>query len=255
MGTWYSINDHFITQSDKNKGYLIGLLIMTIIVTSISIIFIILEYVWFYEWWTNNIIIIVPVLFTIGYVLWVVFKTRQNGSLFTTSIILLYLVYLTWTALASRPSSSWNPFYHTGYGTVLQILLGLFFTFLVLIILASGTKGDKNTLETKFKNIAAEDREDNQQIEQQNKNGENIESHVFPISVATIIFHAFMIFVSIYYWMLISNWGRPTVKDDDYDYFIDKWAGFWVKLTCQWVVWILYLLSLLAPLIFRNREF
>lgn len=135
----------------NNKGYLYGLLIMTLIITSISIIFVVLEYIWFSKWWANNIIIIVPVLFTIGYVIWVILKTRQNGSLFTTSIVLAYLVYLTWTVLASRPDGTCNSFYHTGYGTVLHILFGLFFTFLILSILASGVKGDKDTLETKLK--------------------------------------------------------------------------------------------------------
>ena len=141
------------------------------------------------------------------------------------------------------------------FGTVIQIFFGLFFTFLALVILASGTKSDKSSPEAKFKNIAAEDKDDNNEIEQQNAKGESVESHVFPVSIATVIFHIFMIFVSIYYWMLISNWGRPTVREDDYDYFIDKWAGFWVKIVGQWVLCILYLLSLLAPLIFRNREF
>lgn len=135
----------------NNKGYLYGLLIMTIILTLISLIFIVLEYVWFSSWWTNNLIIIVPVIFTIGYVVWVILKTRQNGSLFTTSIVLLYLVYLTWTVWASRPQEIWNDFYQTSLGTILHILFGLFFTFFVLFIIASAVKSKNNTLEAKLK--------------------------------------------------------------------------------------------------------
>lgn len=85
------------------------------------------------------------------------------------------------------------------FGTVIQIFFGLFFTFLALVILASGTKSDKSSPEAKFKNIAAEDKDDNTEIEQQNAKGESVESHVFPVSIATVIFHIFMIFVSIYY--------------------------------------------------------
>lgn len=135
----------------NNKGYLYGLLIMTIILTLISLIFIVLEYVWFSSWWTNNLIIIVPVIFTIGYVVWVILKTRQNGSLFTTSIVLLYLVYLTWTVWASRPQEIWNDIYRTSLGTILHILFGLFFTFFVLFIIASAVKSKNNTLEAKLK--------------------------------------------------------------------------------------------------------
>uniref|UniRef100_A0A7S3N656 Serine incorporator n=1 Tax=Euplotes harpa TaxID=151035 RepID=A0A7S3N656_9SPIT len=177
--------------------------------------------------------------------------------------MLLYFVYLTWISLASRPTSTCNTFYETTSGTVLQIILGLFFTFLACVILATGTKSDKKDAgnqhkhvpEAQIKNIAAEDEEEDDELEEGKANGEEKKSHVFPVSTATIIFHAYMVFVSIYYCMLISNWGRPTVREDDYDYFIDKWAGFWVKIVGQWVMCLLYLLSLLAPLIFRNREF
>jgi hypothetical protein len=168
--------------------------------------------------------------------------------------MLLYLVYLTWTALASRPQDKCNPFWQEEHGTILQILFGLVFTFLTLIILASGTKEEKDSPENKFKNIVADDKNSDDEIEETTPSGEKQKAHVFPVSHVSIIFQGFMIFVSIYYAMLITNWGRPHV-DNDYDYFVDEWAGFWVKIVDQWVMCGLYLFSLIAPMIFRNREF
>jgi len=149
--------------------------------------------------------------------------------------MVLYILYLTWTALASRPSDSCNPFYNEEHGTVLQILFGLIFTFLAMVILACSTKNEDDSPENKFKDLVADDKESEDEIEETNPQGDTQKAHVFPVSIATVIFQAFMIFVSIYYAMLITNWGRPHI-DDDYDYFIDKWAGFWVKIIVQWAM-------------------
>lgn len=167
----------------------------------------------------------------------------------------LYMVYLTWTALASRPTDKCNPFYREDHGTILQIVFGLVFTFITLIVLGFSKKDeDKEHIENKLKNMVAEDANSDDELEKTNVKGEKEKTNVFPVSQSTIIFQGFMIFVSIYYAMLITNWGRPTVDDDNYDYFIDEWAGFWVKIVDQWVMCGLYLFSLIAPKIFPDRE-
>mmetsp|Transcript_12516 Transcript_12516/g.12563 ORF Transcript_12516/g.12563 Transcript_12516/m.12563 type:complete len:104 (-) Transcript_12516:34-345(-) len=102
--------------------------------------------------------------------------------------------------------------------------------------------------------MVAEEADSDDEMERTNRNGEKEKANVFPISQSTIIFQAFMVFVSIYYAMLITNWGRPTIDDDNYDYFIDEWAGFWIKIVCQWVMCGLYLFSLIAPKLFPDRE-
>ncbi len=129
------------------------------------------------------------------------------------------------------------------------------FTFITLVILAFGKKDtEKEHVENKLKNMVAEEDNSDDELEKTNRKGEKDKAHVFPISVPTIIFQGYMIFVSIYYAMLISNWGRPTVNDNNYDYFIDKWAGFWAKIISQWTMCGLYLFALVAPKIFPNRE-
>mmetsp|Transcript_14491 Transcript_14491/g.16204 ORF Transcript_14491/g.16204 Transcript_14491/m.16204 type:complete len:85 (+) Transcript_14491:972-1226(+) len=84
--------------------------------------------------------------------------------------------------------------------------------------------------------MVAEDDNSDDEIEKTKPSGEKDKAHVFPISVPTLVFQGFMVFVSIYYAMLISNWGNPTIEDDNYDRFINEWAGFWVKIVDQWVM-------------------
>ena len=71
------------------------------------------------------------------------------------------------------------------------------------------------------------------------------EAHVFPISRASIFFHILMTFACIYYSMLLSNWGDPSVNNEKDDYFEANWVSFWVKLVTQWVSIGVYYASLL----------
>lgn len=192
---------------------------------------------------------------SVFYVILVILRLRENASLFTTAAMVMYLIYLNWSALASRPNRDCNPFWMRDHGTILQILFGLIFTFLTLVILAFGSNSEGGGPESKLQKLAADDNDSKDELEEETRDGKKQEAHVFPISPATMIFQAFMIFVSIYYAMLISNWGRPTVDDDNYDYFIDEWAGFWVKIVDQWVMCGLYLFSLVAPKVFKDRDF
>mmetsp|Transcript_33868 Transcript_33868/g.33401 ORF Transcript_33868/g.33401 Transcript_33868/m.33401 type:complete len:149 (+) Transcript_33868:775-1221(+) len=147
--------------------------------------------------------------------------------------MLMYLVYLTWTALASRPTWKCNRFYGRNHGTVFQILVGLAFTISTLMILAfSKREGgeQKEHVENKIKNMVAEEKYRDEEMDRTKRGGEVERANVFPVSHSTIVFQVFMIFASIYYAMLLTNWGRPTIEHTHYGYFLDEWAGFWAKI-------------------------
>jgi hypothetical protein len=79
--------------------------------------------------------------------------------------------------------------------------------------------------------------------------------HAFPISQATILFQALLILSSVYYSMLLTNWGNPTVFDGTYSFFAANEQSYWVKLVAMWATIGIYAFSLLAPLCFPDREF
>lgn len=55
--------------------------------------------------------------------------------------------------------------------------------------------------------------------------------------------------------MLLTNWGNPTVFDDTVDFYQSNGTSFWIKLAAQWMSMAIYLFSMIAPVIFRDREF
>lgn len=57
-----------------------------------------------------------------------------------------------------------------------------------------------------------------------------------------------------YYAMLFTNWGNPDLYKNE-DQTDESKRAFWLKIVCEWFTMGVYVLSLLAPLIFPNREF
>jgi hypothetical protein len=69
------------------------------------IVFIVFQFIWFSGCGTNIAIIVVTcILILIFYILNLV-KTRKDGSIFTAGLVSLYIAYLGWSAMASRPDS------------------------------------------------------------------------------------------------------------------------------------------------------
>jgi hypothetical protein len=74
------------------------------------------------------------------------------------------------------------------------------------------------------------------------------------VSKPYIYFHVFMIFMSIYYCMLLTNWN---IIDSDANKIIvqQTWISFWVKVVTMLLSVILYTWVLIAPRLFPDREF
>jgi len=54
--------------------------------------------------------------------------------------------------------------------------------------------------------------------------------------------------------MLITNWKFLSKGIDSYE--VDYgWGSVWVKFASSWLVILLYFWSLIAPLLFPNRQF
>ena len=75
----------------------------------------------------------------------VLLRARQDASIFTSSIVVAYVLYLQWSAFASNPDSKCNPFYETNLNTTLQILGSLFFTMISLLVISSSSKSGQET--------------------------------------------------------------------------------------------------------------
>lgn len=104
--------------------------------------------------------------------------------------------------------------------------------------------------------IREEDEQDNEGARKEDIASSNNEEEVVAhkISRATILFHLIMIAASVYYAMVLTNWGNPSVNDNTNDFYGVSWLSFWVKITSEWAAILLYLITLLLPLC-TNRSY
>ena len=78
---------------------------------------------------------------------------------------------------------------------------------------------------------------------------------MFPVSSATITFQALMILSAMYMSMLCTNWGDVSIFENTTSFFEHSNGSYWLKMSAEWITILLYLTSLVLPLLCPDREF
>ena len=141
----YKINETLVGNYENESGSGLGcsgvvVIIITGIFTIGNIVWLVYQFIWFHGCPTNNVIITVTLVASIASYGVVFFRTREDASILTSSIVVSYLLYLQWSALSSRPDDVCNPFPNSNANTALQIIIGAIITVISLIFISSSTK-------------------------------------------------------------------------------------------------------------------
>lgn len=73
-----------------------------------------------------------------------------------------------------------------------------------------------------------------------------------PVSYSYFFFHVIFALASMYSAMLLSGWTSDSENSDLIDV---GWTSVWVRICTEWITAGLYIWSLVAPIIFPDREF
>lgn len=87
-------------------------------------------------------------------------------------------------------------------------------------------------------------------VEEGTENKKDIEGR--PVSYSYSFFHLIFALASMYSAMLLSGWTSSSESADLIDV---GWTSVWVRICSQWVTAGLYIWTLVAPLLFPDREF
>lgn len=197
----------------------------------------------------------------------VLLRSRPDASVFTSSLVYTYCLFLQWSAFSSDSVDTCNPFNvasnsgkNVRANTIMMMIIGLLFVFASLLVVASITKHEDEAQMATEMNAAiiTQEKDDGvkvNDVEEGNGNKKTAEEmHVFPITTQTIFFQILMTLSAIYYAMLLTNWGSPDYSSiNNASFFATNKASYWCQLTAMWVSMGIYLYSLLAPLIFPDR--
>jgi len=199
-----------------------------------------------------------PIVAAVVYFGLTIGQVVQGGSIFTCGLFFFFQSFITASGLFSdterieqRPGLM-----------LLEIIIGLGFLFFVLFYMGmrtekdppatteAGEKTEAASLTEKVTNAVAEKKEDGQEV--LTSEGEVTQ----PVSEKAVLFHFLMAFASLYYSMVLSNWGSPVVDGRKAPYgFSSDYLAKSVIFISQWIGILFFIWTLIAPRVCPNREY
>ncbi|XP_072308705.1 serine incorporator 1 [Eucyclogobius newberryi] len=217
-------------------------------------------------------------------------ESQPRSGLLQSSIITLYTMFLTWSAMTNEPDSNCNPsllrifqqiaaptmpplVIENQTGVVIigaeepvltspylkwwdgEKIIGL--SIFVLCILYSSirssntTQVNKLTMASKDSVILAESGSSPDLLEQLPGPRRVQDNEQDMVQYSYSFFHFMLFLASLYIMMTLTNWYSPEA-----DYSVSStWPAVWVKISSSWVCLALYMWTLVAPMILTNRDF
>ncbi|XP_057771826.1 uncharacterized protein LOC130991558 isoform X1 [Salvia miltiorrhiza] len=178
---------------------------------------------------------------------------KVNGSLLPASVISVYCAYVCYTGLASEPRDyACNGLHKSAAVSMSTLILGMLTT--VLSVLYSALRAGSSTTflsppsSPRAGGVAGEKKPllESEDVE----SGKGKEAR--PVSYSYFFFHLIFALASMYSAMLLSGWTSDSESPDLIDV---GWSSVWVRICTEWITAGLYVWSLVAPVLFPDREF
>jgi len=197
------------------------------------------------------------------------------SGLLQSSFLTLYVMYLTWSALINNPDKKCNPslinvvIHHNGtsptsgdeFGTPVpaQSIVSLIIWFICLLYASIRTSS--NTSLGKITGGAGRSddiplSESREQIVGEGGNTEHTykayNDETEEVAYSYSFFHFIFALASLYVMMTLTSWYSPS---NDLKALNSNMASVWVKIVSSWLAVIIYGWTMLAPVIFPDRDF
>ncbi|XP_012252688.1 probable serine incorporator [Athalia rosae] len=212
----------------------------------------------------------------------IVQEKLANSGLLQSSVVSLYVIYLTWSGVANSPDATCNPgmLGIIGAGDVpsqnkvafdKESIIGLII-WMCCVLYSSLRTASKSARITMSDNVMAKDNgavrnqadqslvgnEDYVPVE--GPSGDHAEGGTAKVwdneddSVAYSwsFFHLMFALATLYVMMTLTNWYKPNSSLDTLN---SNAASMWVKIISSWMCLGLYTWSLVAPVVLKDREF
>ncbi|TMW48761.1 hypothetical protein DOY81_006161 [Sarcophaga bullata] len=272
----HSIAENWIDNAENNRGYYYALVFVTLISYGLSIAGISLLYIYFTqstECGLNKFFIsinlILCVLVSILSVLPAVQERLPQSGLLQSSLVTLYTIYLTWSAVANNPEKVCNPGMfgiiegNTSATTVAPPtpnskvtfdttnIIGLIVWMLCILYNCISSAVEVSKINnTDEKRVLTEVLSDAEAGTGDKKSDVDNESE--GVTYSWSMFHIVFVCASLYVMMTLTNWYKPN---SDIELFNANAASMWIKIISSWLGLLIYGWSLIAPAVLTNRDF
>ncbi|GCB68458.1 serine incorporator 1-like [Scyliorhinus torazame] len=196
-------------------------------------------------------------------------EAQPHSGLLQASVITLYTMYVTWSAMTNEPERKCNPsllsiVQQTTSNTTVappsnsvvqwwdaQSVVGLVI-FLLCVLYASIRSSNNAQVNKLMMTEESESSKGNFAVPPEDGLHRAVDNEQDAVTYSYSFFHFCLFLASLYIMMTLTNWYRPT---SDYSAVQSAWSAVWVKISSSWIGLLLYLWTLVAPLVLSNRDF
>uniref|UniRef100_A0A8D0GR15 Serine incorporator 2 n=1 Tax=Sphenodon punctatus TaxID=8508 RepID=A0A8D0GR15_SPHPU len=256
------------------KCWYSALFILTFIFYAVSLTAVVLLYVYYtqpYSCTENKVLISLNLIFcviiSIVSVLPKIQNAQPHSGLLQASIITLYTMFITWSALANVPDKFCNPTLlvraEVNSTTIPSVngqvtswwdapsIVGLVIFILCTLFISIRSSDHKQVnkmmlTEESPAMLSGGDPYSGDGVHQAYDNEED------GVAYNYTFFHVCLFLASLYIMMTLTNWYRP---DDRSQTLTSPWTAVWVKISSSWTGILLYLWTLVAPIVLPDRDF
>lgn len=249
--TW---NDAWVAK-DEQKWY-IALLVISVVCYLGAYALSGVLFIWFnpsgHDCGLNIFFIVMTMILALAFAV-IALHPAVNGSLLPASVISIYCAYVCYTGLSSEPRNYLCNGLHKASRAVSTstLILGMLTT--VISVLYSALRAGSSTT---FLSPPSSPRSGGQKplldSDELEAGKDKKDAEPRPVSYSYSFFLLIFALASMYSAMLLSGW---TSSSDSSDLIDVGWTSVWVRICTEWVTAGLYAWSLVAPLIFPDREF
>lgn len=198
-------------------------------------------------------------------------ESQPRSGLLQSSVITIYTMYLTWSAMTNEPDRKCNPSLLNiiGYNSTstpgqvqvvqwwdAQGIVGLIL-FLLCVLYSSirtstNSQVNKLTLTSDESTLIEDGSRSDGSLGDSDDVHRAVDNERDGVTYSYSFFHFMLFLASLYIMMTLTNWYSP---DSTYETMTSKWPSVWVKISSSWVCIVLYVWTLVAPLVLTNRDF
>ncbi|XP_034232298.1 serine incorporator 1 isoform X2 [Thrips palmi] len=208
-----------------------------------------------------SFILILAVGVSVASILPAVQERQPRSGLLQSSVVTLYTVYLTWSALSSSSDKECNPGLlgiigkttTSKVGFDQQAIVGLVI-WMCCILYSSVRSASSSSKITMSEHVLVKDGGERGTLTEDNgRGGQKVwDNEDEGVAYSWTFFHLTFCLSTLYIMMTLTNWYQPnsslaTLNSND--------ASMWVKVISSWMCMGLYLWTLIAPVVLPNREF
>ncbi|XP_029662547.1 probable serine incorporator isoform X3 [Formica exsecta] len=258
-------------EETESKGWYAALLGASFFNYAVSITGVVLLYIYYTHENTcalNKFFIsfnlILCVIISIISILPTVQEYQPRSGLLQSSVLTLYVVYLTWSGISNSPDRQCNPgflFSNNAQNRVTfdkESIIGLIIWF-SCVLYSSLRTASKSSKITMSENVLVQDNgADYTTVEGRNADAEGgndtkvWDNEEEKVAYNWSFFHLMFALATLYVMMTLTNWYKPNSSLDTLN---ANAASMWVKIISSWMCLALYVWSLIAPAVFPNRDF